>query len=207
MTTELRSCNWCGMSEQTCGDEACPQKHDTRNRTTSILEAVAEHPADPLAGLVRWRHCEYPNQHKVMEHKDGEYVRHSEAVKIAINLKQDADAWRLNCKGWQDEAKAAEAELAQIKAQEPICYVDVSGMAAIGMGGVSTVHTQFESHKSDRFCHPLYAAPVSDSLNAENERLRKALKTIADETESGDYYLVKDLARTTLNVEASNDKT
>ncbi len=32
--------------------------------------------------LVRWKHCEYPNQHKMIEHTDGEYVLHSEATAI-----------------------------------------------------------------------------------------------------------------------------
>ncbi len=84
---------------------------------------------DTLAGLVRWKHCEYPNQHKMMEHKDGEYVLHSEAAKVVAmqaeeieKLKEQNDKFKWQVRETCTRAETAEAELAQIKAQEPVAY-------------------------------------------------------------------------------------
>ncbi len=202
MTSELRSCNWCGMSEQTCGDEACPQKHDTRNRTTSILEAVAEHPADPLAGLARWKHCEYPNQHKMMEHKDGDYVLHSEAAKIIYNLKSQLENER--DQQVHEENNALKYELSQIKAllKDP----DTVHIALL-RGDIAKPTAAQINH--------VYVASVSDSLNAKIEKMQEALVFYSDVRKypapltGGMGELWEDCgqkARAALNVEESNDK-
>lgn len=81
--------------------------------------------APDVPELVRWKHCEYPNQHKMIEHKDGEYVLHSQAAEI-IAAKDVEIAGIKDCvKGLFDDraynrerAAAAEAKLAQYEAQE-----------------------------------------------------------------------------------------
>ncbi|AXH76914.1 MAG: restriction alleviation protein [Caudoviricetes sp.] len=197
MTSELKPCPFCG-AEVPCTDQACP----LNTRTTPS--------ADPLSGLVRYGISMFGNG--AVEMGEGEYVLHSEAAKIAINLKQDADAWRLNCKGWQDEAKAAKAELAQIKAQEPVGYVSKAFLDGRDYCDI------FKDVAAKVNFIPVYAAPVSDSLKAENERLIELLKDVTTHLGNLINTDVKfkqpyetalsahDRAVSTLNVEASNDK-
>lgn len=170
----------------------------------------------------------------MVEHRYGEYVLHSQAAKIIAELDNRACIAEYRFENainfvqplLMRRAEDAEAKLSQYEAQEPVMWVDDTGLAAFGINGVSTVHTQFESHRSDRFKHPLYAAPISDSLKAENEKLREALKPFAeymrdygdkdnhgapapDAQGVGWIYLNHGhfrAARAALNVEASHDK-
>lgn len=66
--------------------KSCAEKKALEPKTIRATPST-----DPLAGLMRWKHCEYPNQHKMMEHKDGEYILHSEAIAIIEKAQKLAD--------------------------------------------------------------------------------------------------------------------
>ncbi|MDM8346231.1 hypothetical protein P8H26_12605 [Pseudochrobactrum sp. sp1633] len=171
--------------------------------------------------LVRWKHCEYPNQHKMMEHTEGKYVLYSQAAEIIDELScllndKQADlmqkdeiiaaknnqidvsnaAFKQNALLWK-RIEAAEAKLAQYEAQEPIAY--------------RYRHSENENWyygETDQYWwehQPLYAAPTAD-LKAENERLREVLTKISSPTQATGLLWWQVEARAALNVEASNDK-
>ncbi len=45
MTTRLKPCNWCGMSDQSCEDEACPQQDRAalQEPTAAMYESAHGH--------------------------------------------------------------------------------------------------------------------------------------------------------------------
>ncbi|MBB6262529.1 hypothetical protein FHS77_003105 [Paenochrobactrum gallinarii] len=77
-------------------------------------------------------------------------------------------------KEWLERAEAAEAKLAQINAQVPVGFVTLNDLVSLNHG-FSTTGT-VSPVQAGLLSQPLYAAPASDSLKAENERLREALK-------------------------------
>lgn len=118
--------------------------------------------------------------------------------------------------GWQERAKAAEAELdkhiaarqsyadlfdgdvgsihenirrlkaelAQIKAQDPVAWMHPDARWTDVSKQEVAVHCKVGTYPL-----PLYASPVSDSLKAENERLREALRDIRSDCQSPiDFY-------------------
>jgi len=183
----------------------------------------------PRLPPIRWRNEPWniDDDFGIRPSTNGEYVLHSEAAKI-IEAK-DAKKSKLNAYNRSYHAqiielreliKAAEAELAQIKAQVPVMF---AGMDEDG-------NAECISLEKTGLCdQPLYAAPVSDGLKAKCDRYKKALEFYADKAnwDSGDFqhsvdehlghnvltlnipHAVNDqgkIARAALNVEASNDK-
>lgn len=153
MTSEFIRCPEC--DGYNC-DDACTYP-DTR----------ATPSADPLAGLVRyWLSVRdrgtYYDAEMLVDNQNGEYVLHSEAAKIiaakdaeiAVGdaaIKQNALLWK--------RAEAAEAELAQIKAQEPVMWLCVHD----DRGSDRAITTPFPSRrdilKADGYeITPLYAS-------------------------------------------------
>lgn len=136
MTSELKPCPFCGSEIQvneytdgsfsvTCTSECV---HIQTNSKQGLKAAVkkwntrATPSADPLAGLVRYS---VPLRYdKIMP--DGEYVLHSEAAKIIEALDNRVCIAEYRFKNainfvqplLMRRAETAEAELAQIKAQE-----------------------------------------------------------------------------------------
>lgn len=177
--------------------------------------------ADTLAGLVRYKFINdyvrtkngFRKRRIVKQADHGEYVLYSKVAKIIAA--KDAEIEKLkdgghesfkSAVGWQERAKAAEAELrdlkhsirirssseelatvamrdrleivaaelhdtraelAQIKAQEPVWWAHNDGFVI----NLNLYEQTTEKH----LYNPLYAAPVSDSLKAENERFRKLI--------------------------------
>lgn len=154
MTSELKPCPFCG-GEVSCTDQDCPM--NTRDTPS----------ADTLEGLDRYTIvCQYHETEgypyaDTFKYTNGEYVLHSDVAKIvAVKDGQITD--------YKNLVGVLHAELAQIKAQVPVAYFYLHG-TGMYMQAPNDFKTQ-----SNVF--PLYAAPVSDTLKADNERLRKALE-------------------------------
>lgn len=191
--------------------------------------------ADTLAGLMRYL-CEHDydtgtsfwavdESHKAPA---GEYVLHSEAAYALDVMRKandhlsrmviDADNRASVAEYKLDQAvnvvqpmivkraEALEAELAQIKAQEPVAWMHPEARWTDVSKQEISVHCKIGTYPL-----PLYASPLSDSLKAENERYRIALEIIGDgfvaPKDAPKYHdEAVNIARAALNVETSNDK-
>lgn len=94
--------------------------------------------------------------------------RHNQAV-------AQIDSWCNTCAELEYRAEAAEAELAQFKSQEPVAWWVKDGFGELGTSLIDKIHLGSSRPAIWIRAIPLYSAPVSDSLKAENERLREAL--------------------------------
>lgn len=90
--------------------KSCAEKKALEPKTIRATPST-----DPLAGLMRWKHCEYPNQHKMMEHKDGEYILHSEAAAIFSFLNTSLDDSKQSRDDWKNLAISLSGELEKAK--------------------------------------------------------------------------------------------
>ena len=79
---------------------------------------------------------------------------------------------------WRERATNAEAELAQIKAQDPVAWMYVNEDGECEQ--IEYDRNISEEDYLDPSITLLYASPVSDSLKAECERYRIALEIIGD---------------------------
>lgn len=126
---------------------------------------------------------------------NGEFVRYDQAVAVIADERQAAiDARNLlqyeKEQQWQERAEAAEAKLAQYEAQEPVAWMHPEA------GWTDVCKVTVATHcKHGIEPLPLYASPApAADLKAENEKLREALRDIADH----DLICLKDPYRTIL---------
>lgn len=163
--------------------------------------------ADTLAGLVRYDVSALWGR---IVSTVGEYILHSEAAAVVERLKVDASKHAHDAetvRRQRDEEyslrKAAEAELAQNKAQDPVAWA-----AKNKDGEIYSVHLERYDAKGTYLnnAHPLYASPVSDSLKAENERYKEALQDIRKNAVGSmvPSSVITALVDAALNVEASD---
>lgn len=130
---------------------------------------------------------------------------------------EDKGAWRWWSKKAREltyENTRLKTELAKLKAQEPVAWMHPEARWTDVSKQEVAVHCKIRTYPL-----PLYASPVSDSLKAENERLRKLVTDFskqhltaemkpedifsADFEGAYDVFITK--SRAALNVEASND--
>ncbi|MBB6262113.1 hypothetical protein FHS77_002681 [Paenochrobactrum gallinarii] len=175
---ERVECKVCGLTTR---------EYNKPNAAVHSWNTRATPSADTLAGLVRYGISMFGNG--AVEMGEGEYVLYSEAAKIvAMQAAKEADIERLTCPTyleekliqvgvcdieWQKRAQAAEAELAQIKAQDPVAWMHPTA------GWTDVSKSKIAAHcKHGTDPKPLYAAPVDQT--AEIERYREALEFYAD---------------------------
>lgn len=174
--------------------------------------------ADPLAGLVRYT---FMKREGLLSSVDptsyGRYVLHSEVVKIVAmqaveieKLKDQNDKFKWQVRDTCTRAETAEAELAiskterhadgeyigsleaelaQIKAQEPVAWMHPEARWTDVSKQEVAVHCKVGTYPL-----PLYDSPVSDSMKAENERLREALIVASKYRMTADDIAIVDAA-------------
>lgn len=187
----IGKCSHCNASftgdKRAWSCKSCAEKKALEPKTIRATPST-----DPLAGLKRWKHCEYPNQHKMMEHRGGDYVLHSDAAKIVAEQSAHIDAlerqalkdrkradeaqsnstlWQYSCdvgdqpplitKLWE-RLKTAEAELEQIKAQEPVMWLCVHDDRGSDRAIATSSPSRRDILKADGYeITPLYASPLA----------------------------------------------
>ncbi|MBX8825282.1 hypothetical protein [Ochrobactrum sp. SFR4] len=239
MTSELKPCPFCGGTDLSSGGDdkvvgyfcktcqaAGPNHYGSHEWNTRATPS-----ADPLAGVVRYGISMFGNG--AVEMGEGEYVLHSEAAKIVAAKDDEIKNLQAELWGCSESLNAVEAELAGHKAARQ-SYADLFD------GDVGCIHENIRNMKTDlaqiKAQEPvkgvvlkggrpqpisralidgeqgLYAAPVSDSLKAENDMLRECVWSIAsyqgEQNLAGLNHCIElaHSAFSALNVEASNDK-
>ncbi|QYM72870.1 hypothetical protein K1X45_15795 [Pseudochrobactrum sp. Wa41.01b-1] len=150
------------------------------------LNTRATPSTDTLAGLQRYDldfHGLHGEDAYMRKDETGEYVLHSEAAKIIAakdarikELETDVSAYILSAVDQDKRRKALEAELAQIKAQEPVAYKVYGHIRPFFFRHEPL--SDFEINIGFT-ADPLYAAPISDSLKAKCDRYEQALDRIS----------------------------
>lgn len=238
MTSELKPCPFCGGKADPEGWSSIDRKGPACDDCYASADTIerwntrATPSADPLAGLVRYDKGDIllalEGGYDPLPSDDGEYVLYSAAATIIEKLtcpkylEEKLNQIGLVDKEWQSRAETAEAELAHIKAQEPVGYIHQHPDHENEFILADESHYRLtEQNKKHGWLEiPIYAAPVSDSLKAENDRLRKLVtefskQHLTDEMEledqfsadfEGAYDVFITKSRAALNVEESNDK-
>lgn len=117
----------------------------------------------------------------IMESDDkGEFVRYDQAAAMLKKRENRYDTLWLNYTALDKamatemrKRKAAEAELAQIKAQVPLLYTDETSLKLLSDHWPSVKVIGADKEQTGSSKRPLYAAPVDQT--AEIERLREAM--------------------------------
>ena len=187
-----------------CGHEgiithATPSVDTHLCNTTDVENHAAQnlaHKPDTLARLVRYD-LDYHGSHGEGAYMgadpDGGYVRYTDAVAMSWiiencydeikKLEEKLSKTKMLLKNERDqqvheELAQVKAELAQIKAQKPVAWMYVNEDGECEQ--IEYDRNISEEDYLDPSITSLYAAPASDSLKAENERLREALRPFAD---------------------------
>ncbi|KAB0538085.1 hypothetical protein [Pseudochrobactrum saccharolyticum] len=132
------------------------------------LNTRATPSADPLAGLQRYDldfHGLHGEDAYMRKDETGEYVLHSEAAKIIAEQAAEIERMksdRLYVVGCNDGYKTAEAELAQIKAQEPVMWLCVHDDRRSDRAITTPSPSRRDILNADGYeITPLYASPLA----------------------------------------------